>query len=98
MIISSKTLAEDDVSEAFDSILQIGHRFLNNEVPQEFKSNRSKMWVWWKAPKKLGQNEDWEACERSLQIGHLFGPNGDQRDFYRKGYKLALSWQARKTS
>ena len=36
MIIRSKTLAEDDVSEEFDSILQIGHRFVRNMVPQEF--------------------------------------------------------------
>ena len=31
-MISSKTLPEKDVSEAFDSSLQIGHGFLRNEV------------------------------------------------------------------
>ena len=36
LMISSKTLPEHDDSEAFDSILQIGHRFLRNEVQQEF--------------------------------------------------------------
>ena len=35
-MISSKTLPENDDSEAFDSILQIGHRFLRNGVEQEF--------------------------------------------------------------
>ena len=36
LIISSKTLPENDDSAAFDSILQIGHRFLCNGVQQEF--------------------------------------------------------------
>ena len=45
LIISSKTFAEDDVSEVFDSILQIDHRFLRNGVPQEFESKRSKIRV-----------------------------------------------------
>ena len=35
-MISSKTLPENNDSEAFDSILRIGHRFLRNEVQQEF--------------------------------------------------------------
>ena len=33
---SSKILAENDDSKAFDSILQICHRFLRNGVQQEF--------------------------------------------------------------
>ena len=36
LIISSKTLPENDDSAAFDSILQIGHCFLCNGVQQEF--------------------------------------------------------------
>ena len=36
LIISSKTLPENDDSAAFDSILQIGHRFLCNGVQEEF--------------------------------------------------------------
>ena len=32
----SQTLAENDDSTAFDSILQICHRFLRNGVKQEF--------------------------------------------------------------
>ena len=35
-MISGKTLPENDDSEAFDSILQIGHRFVRNGVKQEF--------------------------------------------------------------
>ena len=35
-MIVSKRLPENDDSEAFDSILQIGHRFLRNGVQQEF--------------------------------------------------------------
>ena len=35
-MISGKTLRENDVSEALDSILQIGHRFVRNGVKQEF--------------------------------------------------------------
>ena len=37
LIISSKTLAEDDVSEPFDSISQIGHCFLRNGVQKNIK-------------------------------------------------------------
>ena len=36
-MISSKTLPENEDSEAFDSILQIGHRFFCNGVKEEFK-------------------------------------------------------------
>ena len=35
-MINSKTLPKNDYSKAFDSILQIGHRFLRNGVQQEF--------------------------------------------------------------
>ena len=35
-MISSKTLPENDDSEAFDIILQIDHRFPCNGVKQEF--------------------------------------------------------------
>ena len=35
MIISER-LSENDDLKAFDSILQIGHRFLRNGVQQEF--------------------------------------------------------------
>ena len=36
LIISSKTLPENEDSEAFDNSLQIGHRFPCNGVKQEF--------------------------------------------------------------
>ena len=42
-MISSKTLPENNDSEAFDSVLQIGHRFLRDEVQQEFQSKSSKI-------------------------------------------------------
>ena len=35
-MIISKRLPENDDSEAFHSILQVGHRFLGNGVQQEF--------------------------------------------------------------
>ena len=35
-MISNKTLPENDDSEAFDSILQIGNRLLCNGIQQEF--------------------------------------------------------------
>ena len=92
LMIRSKTLPENDDSEAFESILQIGHRFLRNEVRQEFLSKSSKMSVWWKGTKKLAENEDWEACDSTMQISNLFGHNGVQRDFYNKGSKLTLWW------
>ena len=44
-MISSKALSEKDDSEAFDSILQIGDRFLRNVVQQEFQSKSFKMSV-----------------------------------------------------
>ena len=37
LIISSKTLPENDDSAAFDSIVQVDHRFFRNGVQQEFQ-------------------------------------------------------------
>ena len=42
-MITNKTLPENDGPEAFESILQIGHRFLRNGVQQEFLSKSSEM-------------------------------------------------------
>ena len=42
-MITNKTLPENDGPEAFESILQIGHRFLRNWVQQEFLSKSSEM-------------------------------------------------------
>ena len=50
-MISNKTLPENDGPKAFESILQIGHRFVRNGVQQEFLSKSSKMTAWWKARK-----------------------------------------------
>jgi len=42
-MISSKTLPENGDFEAFDSILQIGHRFGRKEVQGDFYRKRSKL-------------------------------------------------------
>ena len=42
-MITNKTLPENDGPEVFESILQIGHRFVRCGVQQEFLSKNSKM-------------------------------------------------------
>ena len=42
-MITSKTLTENDGFEAFESILQIGDRFVRNGVQQDFLSKSFKM-------------------------------------------------------
>ena len=57
-MITSKTISVNDDSEAFESILQIGHRFVRNGVQQEILSKSSKVSASWKAPKNIGEYED----------------------------------------
>ena len=57
-MITSKTLPENDGSEVFESILQIGHRFVRNGVQQGFLSKSCKMSHLMKGTKKLGEYED----------------------------------------
>ena len=42
-MITNKTLPEKDGPEAFESILQIGHRFVRNGVQQEILGKSSKV-------------------------------------------------------
>ena len=42
-MITNKTLPENDGPEAFESLLQIGHRFVRNGVQKELLSNCAKM-------------------------------------------------------
>ena len=42
-MITNKTLPENDGPKAFESILQIGHRFLRNGDQQEILSKYSKV-------------------------------------------------------
>ena len=80
-MISSKTLPENDDSQAFDSILII---LFVIDFNKNFKVRVPK------CTKKLAECEDYEACDSTLQTGHVFGPNGVQQHFYRKGSKMTL--------
>ena len=50
-MITNKTLPENDGPEAFESILQIGRRFVRSGVQQEMLSKSFKVSASWKAPK-----------------------------------------------
>ena len=85
-MISSKTLPENDDSQAFDSILII---LFVMDFNKNFKVRVQNVLLM-KSTKKLGECEDYEACDSTLQTGHVFGPNGVQQHFYRKGSKMTL--------
>ena len=57
-MISSKTLPENNDSEVFESILQIGHRFVRNGVQQEIFKEEFQSVCFMKGTKKLDEYED----------------------------------------
>ena len=73
-MISSKTLPENNDSEAFKSTLQIGHRFLRwrSDDKQE----------------KQAKKDYFEASDSVLEIGYFLGSNRVQREFYGKSSKM----------
>ena len=72
-MISSKTLPENDDSQAFDSILII---LFVMDFNKNFKVRVPKCPFDEKHKKKLDKCEDSEACDSTLHIGHLLGPDG----------------------
>ena len=67
--------AKKDYYKASDSVLQIGHLVGSDRVQQEFHRKRSKMWLWWKAPKNKVKTKI-QRRKHFFQIANLLVRNG----------------------
>ena len=74
-MLSTISLAENDNSEASDSVLQIGYLVGSNRGQLELHRKSFKKWLWWKAPKNKLKMKNQRRVKFFLQIVNLLFRN-----------------------